>query len=99
MSDAPEPELDIYCEDNAAELLIKQALPLDVRKRIRVLPVGDKGQIAAQGSFHLWTRLKNLSDMLLVWDGEVGLHEVAANLKKANLTEEKLSASELRHLN
>lgn len=30
MSDAPEPELDIYCEDNAAELLIKQALPLDV---------------------------------------------------------------------
>ncbi len=61
--------------------------------------MGDKGQIAAQGSFHLRTRLKNLSDMLLVWDGEVGLHEVAANLKKANLTEEKLSASELRHLN
>ena len=99
MSEVPEPELDVYCEDNVAELLIRQSLPGPLHSRIRVLPVGSKNQLAGQGYFHLRTRLGDDIHMLLVWDGDFDSAEIEESLRKANLTKEKLEETTFRRLN
>jgi predicted ATPase len=99
MSGTPDPELDVYCEDNLAELLIRESLPGPVRKRIRVLPVGSKANLAEQGAFHLRTRLGDESHMLLVWDGDVRQAEIDNFLRTAGLTEEGAIDTDLDHLN
>ncbi len=99
LSGTPDPELDVYCEDNLAELLIRESLPGPVRKRIRVLPVGSKANLAEQGAFHLRTRLGDESHMLLVWDGDVRQAEIDNFLRTAGLTEERTIDADLDHLN
>ncbi len=74
-------------------------MPGPVRKRVRVLPVGSKTDLADQGAFHLRTRLGDESHMLLVWDGDVGLREIDSFLKNAGLAEEALNDTDLSHLN
>ncbi len=99
MSEVPDPELDVYCEDNVAELLVRQALPADIRKRVRVLPIGADNQLAGQGSFHLRTRRDQERHMLLVWDGDATPSKVDGFLKNAGLTKEKMDEARFRHLN
>jgi hypothetical protein len=69
-----EPELHVYCEDTFAELLIKQALLGDQRRRVHVVPVGSKTELVKQAVFHL--RAGHGQQLLLVWDGDVTDHEI-----------------------
>ncbi len=38
-------ELNIYCKDNFAELLIESSLSGEARKRTRIIPVGSKSEL------------------------------------------------------
>ncbi len=100
MSEVQEPDLDVYCEDNVAELLIRQALPADVRTRVRILPMGADNELARQGRFHLRTRHDQERHMLLVWDGDATPgNKVDGFLKKADLTKDKMDEASFGRLN
>lgn len=53
MTGVVQPELLIYCEDDAAAILIKEAVPYDQRCRIKVQDIGDKATVVRQGISHL----------------------------------------------
>ncbi len=74
-----DPELHVYCEDTFAEVLIGQALPGDLRRRVRVVPVGSKTELLKQAAFHL--RAGHGQHLLLVWDGDVTAHEIRTWMK------------------
>jgi len=69
MSGEANPELHVYCEDEFAELLIKQAILGDLLKRTHIVQVGPDSQLATQAAFHL--RANFGQHLLLVWDGDV----------------------------
>jgi hypothetical protein len=69
MSGRVDPELNVYCEDNVAAIIIEQALLGNLLKRINILPVGSNNQLVPQAIFHLKARLGQL--ILIIWDGEV----------------------------
>lgn len=62
------PELNIYCEDYFAELLIKQSLPNDLRSRTHIVPVGSNSELINQAMFHL--RAEFGQHILIFWDGD-----------------------------
>jgi energy-coupling factor transporter ATP-binding protein EcfA2 len=80
MSGQPNPELNVYCEDDFARLLIQDILPLDIRKRVNIIPVGAKSQLVQQAAFHLRANFGQL--ILLCWDGDVPDSEANAWIEK-----------------
>ncbi|MBE3575650.1 MAG: ATP-binding protein [Firmicutes bacterium] len=69
MSGRNEVEVQIYCEDGIASLLIERSLPAGLRRRVRVTPVGPSSSLAPQAKSHLLAG--NTPTILLVWDGDV----------------------------
>jgi len=62
------PELNIYCEDYFAELLIKQSLSNNVRSRVHIVPVGSNSELLNQALFHI--RGEFGQHVLILWDGD-----------------------------
>ena len=62
------PEMNVYCEDYFAELLIKQSLPIDLRSRTHIVPVGSNSQLISQTLFHI--RAEFGQHILILWDGD-----------------------------
>lgn len=90
MSGQSNPEMHVYCEDEFAELLIKQAILGDLLKRTRIVQVGPDSQLAAQAAFHLRANLGQ--HLLLFWDGDVEQRKVNKWLKKETSDNESLDA-------
>ena len=53
MTGEVQPELTIYCEDQAAAILIEEAIPYEDRRRLRILNVGSDVTVVRQGVCHL----------------------------------------------
>jgi|GEM_PF-663921 len=68
MAGRAKPELNVYCEDYFAELLIKQSLPTDMRSRTHIVPVGSNSELINQTLFHL--RAEFGQHILILWDGD-----------------------------
>ena len=83
MSGKREPELEVYCEDGFAELLVKQSLTGELRKRVRVMAVGSKSQLVPLAASLL--RTDSGRRVLLVWDGDVPVGEAERWLAPAGL--------------
>lgn len=47
------PELLLYCEDNAARILIEEALPTKIRHRVQIKKIGSDVVVIRQGISHL----------------------------------------------
>lgn len=78
-------EMRIYCEDrfenSFAERMIKMALPPELKRRVNVIGVGDKNQVATLCGAHV---KGNFRDKYLgVFDGDVGDIEMKNLMKKA----------------
>lgn len=68
MTGRANPELNVYCEDYFAELLIRQSLSNDSRSRTHVVPVGSNSELINQTVFHL--RAGFGQHTLILWDGD-----------------------------
>lgn len=86
MSGEHEPELEIYCEDEFGELLIKQSLTGELLKRVRVMPVGSDSSLAQQAAWLIRTNLRQR--VLVVWDGDVPRCKADKWLKRAGIDKE-----------
>ena len=53
MTGVTQPELQIYCEDMVAAILIEEALPQDLRLRVRICDIGSNQTVIRQGVSHL----------------------------------------------
>ncbi len=62
------PELMIYCEDKVARILIEEALPYEIRKRVEVKEIGSDVFVIRQGVAHI--RSTNPIPCLCVLDGD-----------------------------
>jgi hypothetical protein len=72
-------ELKVYCEDSFAEKIITTSLNAELRKRVEVVGVGDKDQVARQCGAHIkgnWP-----GKYLGVFDGDVGENEMNRKMK------------------
>jgi hypothetical protein len=74
LSGNPMPEINIYCEDLVAERIIKQALPIELRRRATIIGIGDKIQVARQVISHI--KGKCPGKALAIFDGEITKDEV-----------------------
>lgn len=75
LSGRSEPELFIYCEDDVASEMIGRSLSANQRQRVKILPIGDKAEVARQAMFHVRTGLHQ--SHLVLWDGDVTDTEVS----------------------
>lgn len=80
----PQPELTVYCEDVFSELLIRAALPSEFRRRVQIVPVGSKGELAKTAAFHIRSGAKGRA--LIVWDGDVKDTEISRWVAEAEGT-------------
>ncbi len=62
------PELVIYCEDVFARIVVQEAVPDELRGRLKILDVGDKNKVIQQGVCHV--RGEYASKVLCVLDGD-----------------------------
>ncbi|MGE5587566.1 MAG: ATP-dependent nuclease [Clostridia bacterium] len=81
MAGKHEPELEVYCEDYFAELLVKQSLTGETRKRVRVKGVGSDSQLAPLAASLF--RTGSNTRVLLVWDGDVPVNRAKDWLESA----------------
>lgn len=74
MSQDYPPELTIYCEDRLAEQILSLSVPVSIRRRIVITPIGSKSEFKKVYDIHqkLNPRMKHL----FVWDGDVKDSEV-----------------------
>lgn len=80
LSGQSEPELFVYCEDDVAEEMIGKSLTAYQRQCVKILPIGDKAELARQALFHVRTGLPQRH--LVIWDGDVTSVEVNGWLNK-----------------
>lgn len=80
----PRPELSVYCEDSFAGLLIRTALPSELRRRVQIVPVGSKAELAKLAAFHVRSGLQG--NVVIVWDGDVSDEEIARWVQEAERT-------------
>lgn len=66
---APQPELDVYCEDSVAAAILRRAITHDESSRLTVHAIGSDSQLVPQARFHLDAGFPG--KVLLVWDGDV----------------------------
>ncbi len=85
-----ESDVIIFCEDDVAESLIRQAVPGDLRRRLKVV-YGSKTKLLGYAEAHLkagWPQIP-----LIVWDGDVNDNEVKKWLDSLDqITRDELSA-------
>lgn len=74
LTEVAHPELVVYCEDQFARRLILAALSSDLRRRVRVSPVGAASELAQQAAAH--KRAGFGERALIMWDGDVSEAEV-----------------------
>ncbi|RXT05269.1 ATP-dependent endonuclease [Ammoniphilus sp. CFH 90114] len=74
------PELTIYTEDDVAQNLVLAALPLRIRKRVRVIYVGSWMTVTSQTA--AFFRDNNLGKNLAIYDGDCNMSEVNKEYKK-----------------
>lgn len=75
MTGKSNPELNIYCEDYFAELLISQSLSNDLRSRSHIVPIGSNTELINQALFHLRGELGQ--QLLILWDGDQETRKLA----------------------
>jgi len=90
ISSQVESDVIIFCEDDVAESLIRQAVSGDLRRRLKVV-YGSKTKLLAYAEAHLkagWPQIP-----LIVWDGDVNDNEVKKWLDSLDqMTRDELSA-------
>jgi len=90
ISSQVESDVIIFCEDDVAESLIRQAVPGDLRRRLKVV-YGSKTKLLVYAEAHLkagWPQIP-----LIVWDGDVNYNEVKKWLDSLDqITRDELSA-------
>ncbi len=69
LSNVQKPEVEIYCEDDAAEEFLKAYLPAELRKRIRITSIGSHSEIPKALIWH--RKLNKAEKCLAVFDGDV----------------------------
>ncbi len=74
MTGNPQPELMIYVEDKFAALLIEEALPSALRRRVLIREIGDKATLARQAVAHLKMQVPLVA--LSVFDGDCTQQEI-----------------------
>ncbi len=74
-----QPELVIYCEDESAKILIEEALPYVIRKRVTILEVGSDVNVIRQGVVH--TRIPGVVKCLSILDGDCTAAKVSGCLR------------------
>jgi AAA domain, putative AbiEii toxin, Type IV TA system len=74
MTGNPQPELMIYVEDKFAALLIEEALPNALRRRVLIREIGDKATLARQAVAHLKMQLPLVA--LSIFDGDCTHQEI-----------------------
>lgn len=79
MSGRADPELNVYCEDNVAAVVIGEALLGNLLKRTNIIPIGSNSQLVPQAAFHLKARLGQ--HILIIWDGEVSQRDAEGWIK------------------
>jgi hypothetical protein len=86
MKGVVQPELTIYCEDQAAAVLIEEAVPYADRRRLQIIAVGSNATVARQAVCHL--RGGFPGECLCVLDGDCSRQDVEgwiASERGANL--------------
>ena len=90
ISSQVESDVIIFCEDDVAESLIRQAVPGDLRRRLKMV-YGSKTKLLMYAEAHLkagWPQIP-----LIVWDGDVNDNEVKKWLDSIDqITRDELSA-------
>lgn len=81
ISEVPQAELLVLCEDEFAVRLLSQALPKGIRKRIDIRSCGAKSELALQARSYL--RLAQQARCLVMWDGDVSEIEATGYMSKA----------------
>ena len=76
MTGRPQPELTVYVEDGFAEDLVRQALPGELRLRVRIIPIGSNAQVVAQVANHC--RIPLDGPAIGVLDGDVSNSDLTA---------------------
>lgn len=79
MMGSVQPELAIYCEDSAASVLIEEALPQNLRSRVKILDVGSWVTVVRQGVSHLRGQMP--AQVLCVLDGDVSETDILQAIK------------------
>ena len=97
MSGRADPELNVYCEDNVAAVLIEQALPGSLLKRTNIIPVGSDSQLVSQATFHLKAKLGR--HILIIWDGEVSKEATEQWIKDAKKNTPEIYSMKWERLN
>ncbi len=69
-----QPELHVYCEDGVAEVIIREAIPEELRLRIQIQSIGDSATVVRQVVCHL--RSGNLVKPLCVLDGDCAKRDI-----------------------
>ncbi len=80
MTGTNEPELLIYCEDDVPELILEQVLPLALRKRVQIVPIGADSELAKARYIH--EKQSNSAKALVLWDGDVADEKIRNWLSK-----------------
>ncbi|MDX2469308.1 MAG: AAA family ATPase [SAR324 cluster bacterium] len=75
-----EPELFVYCEDEVAIEIIQRSMTATQMKRVKILPVGTKDELARQAVYHLKAELPQKH--FILWDGDVPHSEANSWIKK-----------------
>jgi hypothetical protein len=85
-----ESDIIIFCEDDIAESLIRQAVSGDLRRRLKIV-YGSKTKLLGYAEAHLKAGWPHIP--IIVWDGDVSNAEVNEWLKKLDkITSDELNA-------
>jgi len=76
MSGAVQPELVIYVEDVFAGIMVEEALPGNLRSRVRICDIGSNTTLARQAVAHLRAQVQ--PDALSLFDGDNTTQEIDA---------------------
>lgn len=74
MTGFPQPEATLYVEDNFSAALVHNCLPMKLRSRIAIVPIGSSSKVAAQLGAH--QRGKLAGPALCVFDGDCSPRDI-----------------------
>ena len=84
-----QPELNIYCEDRTATILIEEAIPYEDRIRLKVINVGNNQTVIKQGVSHL--RGGFPGNCLCVLDGDATQDDIDGWIKSETSGDKAIS--------
>lgn len=82
MSGQSMPELVIFCEDTFASDYIRNCLSMENRRRVSIVPVGAKSELAKACAFNAISNNKPGRKYAILWDGDVGSDEAIEYLSR-----------------